>query len=184
LFADIATTLVLPAGGVVGSTVIATYTFFNSGAAETSFTPTIVVNGFTTTGAPITLAPNAGVFFELPVQVGTAGAVISVNATESTVVESGVSNNAISGVIVSEVQLTPLPPVPPNVTPPSVMASSVTPPVNVTPLIQDSLVVQTLIIDTIVPGGSTINVSNGGDTTNQLPDAQDNLQVDVLPICR
>jgi filamentous hemagglutinin family protein len=182
LFADITTTLDLPAAGVVGSTVIATYTFINSGSATTTFTPIVVVDGFTNTGAPITLAPNAGVFYQLPVQVGTTGAVVSVSATGSTVAESGLSNNLASGTILSDE--TPIAPLPPVTTPPSVATPIVTPPVNVTPLIQDSLVAQTLIIDTIVPGGSTITVSNGGDTSNQVPDAQDNLQVDVLPICR
>jgi filamentous hemagglutinin family protein len=97
LFADISTTLVLPAGGIPGSFVNGTFTFTNNGAATTTFIPTIVVDGFTTTGAPMTLAPGQSMFVQLPVQVGTAGATVNVIAAGSTIPETGLGNNGVSG---------------------------------------------------------------------------------------
>ncbi len=97
LFADISTTLVLPIGSIPGTFATGTYTFTNNGAATTTFTPNIVIDGVTSTGAPLILGPGGSTAVSLPVLVGTTGAVVSISAVGSSVPETGLGNNAASG---------------------------------------------------------------------------------------
>ncbi len=98
LTADISTTLALPSGAALGSSVIGTYTFVNSGGAPTTFTYLVTINGVPTTQT-LSLAPNASQVFTSTFVVGSIGAVVSINILNSTAPDTNAGNNNASGVL-------------------------------------------------------------------------------------
>jgi filamentous hemagglutinin family protein len=96
LSADISTTLALPSGAALGSSVVGTYTFVNTGANPTTFTYVVTINGVPTTQT-LSLGPNASQVFTTTVVVGLSGAAVSINVLNSTVPETNTGNNIASG---------------------------------------------------------------------------------------
>ena len=103
LYADISTTVALPASATPGSTVTGTTTYTNLGSATASFTATVVVNGVTTTQTVTSLPPGSSTVATVTVIVGTTGATVTANVGTSSVPESNTANNANTATMVSVV---------------------------------------------------------------------------------
>ena len=98
LFADISSTVALPASGIPGTTVTGTVTYTNLGAATATFTSTVVIDGVTTTQI-ISLPPGGSTTTIATILVGTSGNTVTVNAINSTVLESTLTNNLSTQII-------------------------------------------------------------------------------------
>ena len=98
--ADIAISVVIPSSGVPGGTVSATVTFSNPGIITTTFTPTLVVDGVTTTFAQLTLAPNATVTTVTTVLLGVGSSTTVASSTgKSSWPEVNLANNTTTSVV-------------------------------------------------------------------------------------
>ena len=126
--ADVGISVALPASGIQGSTVSATVTFSNPGLISATFTPTLVVNGLTTTFAPVTLAPNSTVTSVTSVLVGAGTTTVAASTGKTSWPELNLANNTntafISAGAVADVRISLT--ATPNGTPGQVITVTVT----------------------------------------------------------
>ena len=79
--------------GSPGTTVTTTVTLSNNGSTTVTFTPVVVINGVTTTLAPVTLAPGQTQSAPITVPLTTTGATVTANVTAPSVPDSNPANN-------------------------------------------------------------------------------------------
>ena len=70
-----------------------TVTLSNNGSTTVTFTPVVVINGVTTTLAPVTLAPGQTQSAPITVPLTTTGATVTANVTAPSVPDSNPANN-------------------------------------------------------------------------------------------
>ena len=163
LFADPGVDVNPIPSGAPGTTVTTTVTLSNSGSATVTFTPQIVVNGVTTTLAPVTLAPGQSTLSApITVPLTTTGATVTANVTAPTVPDSNLANNtdtetATPLVADPAVDVNPIPSGAPGttVTTTVTLSNNGTNTVTFTPQIVVNGVTSTLAPVTLAPGAST-----------------------------
>ena len=98
--ADVAIFVVLPPSGLPGGTVSATVTFSNPGLITATFTPTLVVDGITTTFAALSLPPNSTITTITTVLLSAGTSTTVAAATGNTNwPELNLANNTASAII-------------------------------------------------------------------------------------
>jgi uncharacterized repeat protein (TIGR01451 family) len=81
--------------GAPGTTVTTTVTLSNNGTNTVTFTPQIVVNGVTSTLAPVTLAPGQSTLSApITVPLTTTGATVTANVTAPSLPDTNLANNS------------------------------------------------------------------------------------------